>query len=81
MLGGFAQSRILELHGKRMLDRNFQPGFKIRLHRKDLNIALQTGRELSVPLFATSVAAQVMDALLAQGKGELDHSALALFLK
>jgi 2-hydroxy-3-oxopropionate reductase len=78
LLGGFAQSRILELHGKRMLDRNFQPGFKIKLHRKDLNIALQTGRELSVPLFTTSQVAELMNSLLAAGKGELDHSALGL---
>jgi 2-hydroxy-3-oxopropionate reductase len=78
LLGGFAQSRILELHGKRMLDRNFQPGFKIKLHRKDLNIALQTGRELSVPLFTTSQVAELMNSLLAAGRGELDHSALGL---
>lgn len=78
LLGGFAQSRIMDLHGKRMLDRNFQPGFKIKLHRKDLNIALQTGRELSVPLFTTSQVAELMDSLMAAGKGELDHSALAM---
>jgi 2-hydroxy-3-oxopropionate reductase len=78
LLGGFAQSRILELHGKRMLDRNFQPGFKLKLHRKDLNIALQTGRELSVPLFTTSQVAELMNSLLAAGRGELDHSALGL---
>ncbi len=76
LLGGFAQSRILDLHGKRMLERNYQPGFKIKLHRKDLNIALQTGRELSVPLFTTSQVAELMNSLLAEGKGELDHSAL-----
>ena len=78
LLGGFAQSRILDLHGKRMLDRNFQPGFKIKLHRKDLNIALQTGRELSVPLFTTSQVAELMNALLAAGKGDLDHSSLGM---
>jgi 2-hydroxy-3-oxopropionate reductase len=78
LLGGFAQSRILELHGKRMLDRNFQPGFKIKLHRKDLNIALQTGREVGVPLFTTSQVAELMNSLLAKGKGELDHSSLAM---
>ncbi len=78
LLGGFAQSRILELHGKRMLDRTFQPGFKIRLHRKDLAIALQTGRELAIPLFTTAQVAEIMDGLLGMGKGELDHSALAL---
>jgi 2-hydroxy-3-oxopropionate reductase len=81
LLGGFAQSRILDLHGKRILERNFQPGFKLKLHRKDLGIALQTGRELSVPLFATAQAAELMDGLLARGKGDLDHSALALFLE
>lgn len=81
LLGGFAQSRILDLHGKRIIERNFQPGFKLRLHRKDLGIALQTGHELSVPLFATAQAAALMDALLAQGKGELDHSALALLVE
>lgn len=78
LLGGFAQSRILDLHGKRILDRNFHPGFKIRLHRKDLGIALQTGKELSIPLFITSQIAEMMSALLATGRGELDHSALAL---
>ncbi|HSR12012.1 MAG TPA: 2-hydroxy-3-oxopropionate reductase [Thermodesulfobacteriota bacterium] len=78
LLGGFAQSRIMELHGKRMLDKNYQPGFKIKLHRKDLNIALQTGRELSAPLFTTAQVAELMNSLLAAGKGELDHSALGM---
>jgi 2-hydroxy-3-oxopropionate reductase len=77
LLGGFAQSRILDLHGQRMLDGNYEPGFKLRLHRKDLAIALQLGREEQVPLFATAQAAELMDALLAQGSGELDHAALA----
>jgi len=81
LLGGFAQSRILELHGKRILDRNFQPGFKIKLHRKDLGIALQTGRELSLPLFTTAQVAESMSALLATDRGELDHSALALLVE
>jgi len=77
LLGGFAQSRILDLHGQRMLDGAYEPGFKLRLHRKDLAIALQLGREEQVPLFATAQAAQLMDALLAQGAGDRDHSALA----
>ncbi len=81
LLGGFAQSRILDLHGQRILDRNFQPGFRVRLHRKDLAIALQTGREQSLPLPATAQAADMMDALLAQGMGDLDHSALALLVE
>jgi 2-hydroxy-3-oxopropionate reductase len=77
LLGGFAQSRILDLHGQRMLDGNYAPGFKLRLHRKDLAIALQLGREEHAPLLATAQAAELMDALLAQGDGDLDHSALA----
>ncbi|MEA2212833.1 MAG: 2-hydroxy-3-oxopropionate reductase [Solirubrobacteraceae bacterium] len=77
LLGGFAQSRILEFHGQRMLDGNYEPGFKLALHRKDLAIALQLGREEHAPLFATAQAAELMDALLAQGEGDRDHSALA----
>jgi 2-hydroxy-3-oxopropionate reductase len=78
LLGGFAPSRILDLHGQRMLDGAFDPGFKLHLHRKDLAIALQLGREVQMPLLATGQAAGLMDALLAQGAGEQDHSALAL---
>lgn len=81
LLGGFAQSKILDLHGKRIIERNFSPGFKIKLHRKDMNIALQAGREFSVPLYGTAQVAAHMDALLAQGKGELDHSAIALLIE
>lgn len=80
LLGGFAQSRILDLHGQRIIDGNYQPGFKVSLHRKDMNIALQTGRELSVPLPGSALVASQMDAILAQGNGDLDHSALALLL-
>lgn len=81
LLGGFAQSKILDLHGQRILDGNFKPGFKIKLHRKDMNIALQTARNLSVPLPASAIVASQMDAVLARGDGDLDHSALALFLE
>ena len=81
LLGGFAQSRILDLHGKRIIDRNFSPGFKIKLHRKDMNIALEAGKEFSIPLYGTAQVAAHMDALLAQGKGELDHSAIALLME
>jgi len=80
LLGGFAQSKILDVHGQRFLDNNFKPGFKINLHRKDMNIALQTGKELSVPLPGSAMVAAQMDALIARGDGELDHSALALLL-
>ena len=81
LLGGFAQSRILDLHGKRIIDQNFEPGFKIKLHRKDMNIALQAGREFSVPLYGSAQVAAHMDAVLAQGNGELDHSAIALLME
>lgn len=81
LLGGFAQSRILDLHGKRIIEQNFEPGFKIKLHRKDMNIALQAGREFSVPLYGSAQVAAHMDAVLAQGKGELDHSAIALLME
>ena len=81
LLGGFAQSRILDLHGKRIIEQNFKPGFKIRLHRKDMNIILQSGKEYGVPLYGSSLVAAHMDALIAQGKGDLDHSALALLFE
>jgi 2-hydroxy-3-oxopropionate reductase len=80
LLGGFAQSRILDLHGKRMIEGNFKPGFKIRLHKKDMNIALETGAELGITLGGTAHAASQMDAAIAQGNAELDHSALYLAL-
>jgi 2-hydroxy-3-oxopropionate reductase len=80
LLGGFAQSKVLDVHGQRILDDNFQPGFKTKLHRKDMNIVMQTGKELSVPLPGASLVTVQMDALIAQGNGELDHSALALLL-
>lgn len=76
LLGGFAQSKILEAHGQKMLDRNFQPGFRIRLHEKDMKIALATGSEYGVPLVVTGVVGQLMTAMKGLGKGELDHAAL-----
>lgn len=76
LLGGFAQSRVLEVHGKRMLEGSFQPGFKIDLHRKDMNIVLQTGREVSLPLFGSAQVTSLMEAAIAQGKGDLDNAAL-----
>ncbi len=81
LLGGFAQSRILDLHGQRIIDKNFKPGFKIKLHRKDMNLALQAGKDYSVPLYGSAIVAAQMDALIARGNGELDHSALALLLE
>jgi len=81
LLGGFAQSRILDVHGKRIIEQKFQPGFTVKLHRKDLGIALQTGQEVSLPLMTTSLVAELMNALIAQDKGDLDHSALALLVE
>lgn len=81
LLGGAAQSRILEVHGQRLLERNFQPGFKARLQHKDLKIALSAGREYGAPLPATSLVHELFTALVAGGKGELDHSALATLLE
>lgn len=81
LLGGFAQSRILDLHGKRIIDQNFKPGFKIKLHRKDMNIALQAGKDYAVPLYGSALVAAHMDALIAQGQGDLDHSAIALLFE
>lgn len=80
LLGGFAQSRILDLHGKRMIDHNFVPGFKVKLHKKDMGIALQTGEEFSVSLKGTALVAEQMAEAVAQGNGELDHSSLLLLL-
>ena len=81
LLGGFAQSRILDLHGKRIIEQNFKPCFKIKLHRKDMNLALEAGKEYAVPLYGSSLVASHMDALIAQGNEALDHSALALLLQ
>lgn len=77
LLGGFAQSKILEVHGERMLEGRYEPGFRIELHRKDLAIALQAAREEGVPLLATAQVAELLNALIAQGAGGLDHSAIA----
>jgi 2-hydroxy-3-oxopropionate reductase len=76
MLGGFAQSRALELAGKKIIDRDFTPGFKIKLYRKDLRIALQTASSLQLTLPGTNLLAAEMDALIAEDRGEQDFSAL-----
>lgn len=81
LLGGFAQSKVLEAHGQKMLDRNFKPGFRIRLHEKDLKIALATGSEYGVPLFVTGVVAQMMAAMKSTGRGDLDHSGLVALVE
>ena len=81
LLGGFAQSRILEVHGQRMLDHTFIPGFRACLHLKDLEITLATGREYGVPLPGTAQATELYKALLAAGHGDDDNSALFLVIE
>jgi 2-hydroxy-3-oxopropionate reductase len=81
LMGGFAASRILEVHGERMIKRTFNPGFRIRLHQKDLGLALQGARELGVALPQTASAAQLMQVCAANGMGDLDHSALVKALE
>lgn len=78
LLGGFAGSRILEVHGQRMLERNFQPGFKTKLHHKDIKIALQTAHELGVAIPGTALAAQYLNVLMGTEQGELDSSAMVM---
>jgi 2-hydroxy-3-oxopropionate reductase len=81
LMGGFASSRILEVHGERMIKRTFAPGFRIGLHQKDLSLALAGARALGVALPQTAGAAQLMQACAANGMQDLDHSALVRALE
>ena len=81
LMGGFASSRILEVHGERMVKRTFNPGFRIGLHQKDLSLALAGARALGVALPQTAGAAQLMQACAANGMQDLDHSALVRALE
>jgi 2-hydroxy-3-oxopropionate reductase len=81
LMGGFASSRILELHGERMVSRQFQPGFRIELHQKDLGLALQAARELHVSLPNTAGTQELMNMSAGNGHAKLDHSALILALE
>ncbi|UUZ63937.1 2-hydroxy-3-oxopropionate reductase [Polaromonas sp. P1-6] len=81
LMGGFASSRILEVHGERMIKRTFAPGFRIGLHQKDLNLALSGARTLGLALPQTAGAAQLMQACAAHGMQDLDHSALVRALE
>lgn len=81
LMGGFASSRILEVHGERMIKRTFNPGFRIQLHQKDLNLALQGAKTLGVALPGTANAAQLMQVCAANGLAEADHSALVKALE
>jgi len=80
LLGGAAQSRVLEQHGQRMLDRNFAPGFRARLQHKDLKLALGAGRDFGSPLPLTSLTHEFFTGLVATGRGDLDHAALYCLL-
>ena len=77
LLGGFANSRVLEVHGQRMLDGKFEPGFRTRLYHKDLGIVMDTGRAVGMPLLGAGLAAQLFQVAMAQGFGEMDYSVLA----
>ena len=81
LLGGFAQSRILELHGERMIKRTFQPGFRICLHQKDLNLALESARKMGLSLPNTATAQELFNAMAAHGGSDLDHSAMVQALE
>ena len=81
LMGGFAASRILEVHGQRMLDGDYQPGFKAKLHQKDLNIVLQSAYELGLALPGTALVMQQLNALMGMNEGELDSSAIMKVLQ
>jgi 2-hydroxy-3-oxopropionate reductase len=81
LMGGFASSKILELHGDRMVKRTFDPGFRISLHQKDLNLALSTARELGVSLPNTATAQELFNACAAHGGSGWDHSAMVRALE
>jgi 2-hydroxy-3-oxopropionate reductase len=76
LMGGFASSRILELHGQKMIDRKFEPGFRIALHQKDLNNALQAAKAMHVSLPNTATAQELFNACVAHGGAAWDHSGM-----
>jgi 2-hydroxy-3-oxopropionate reductase len=81
LMGGFASSKILEVHGERMIKRTFDPGFRIKLHQKDLNLALASARALGVSLPNTATAQELFNACVAHGGSAWDHSALVRALE
>lgn len=81
LMGGFASSRILEVHGERMIKRTFEPGFKIALHQKDLNLALQSAKALSLSLPNTATCQELFNTCAANGGSQLDHSAMVQALE
>ncbi|RUU94295.1 2-hydroxy-3-oxopropionate reductase, partial [Mesorhizobium sp. M1A.F.Ca.IN.020.03.2.1] len=81
LMGGLAASRILEVHGERMIKRTFAPGFRIELHQKDLNLALEGAKALGVALPNTSTTQQLFNSCAANGGAKEDHSALVRALE
>jgi 2-hydroxy-3-oxopropionate reductase len=79
--GGFASSKILEIHGERMIKRTFDPGFRIELHQKDLNLALSSARKLGVSLPNTATAQELFNSCAAHGGSAWDHSAMVRALE
>jgi len=74
--GGYAQTRVMDVRGPKLIKGEFEPGFKSKFHYKDLNIIMETAKQLNVPLPATAVAHELFAALIASGRGDLDHSAV-----
>lgn len=81
LMGGFAASRVMEVHGERMIRRNFTPGFRIELHQKDLNIALTSAQELGVSLPGTAAVRELFDTCIADGDAKSDNSAIVRVLE
>ncbi len=81
LIGGLAGNKVLELRGESMLEHNFQPGFRINLHRKDLGIALDAGKSYNVSLPVTALVNQMFTAMVNDGRGNLDHSSLLTHLE
>ena len=79
--GGYAQTRVMDVRGPRVIRGDFEPGFKAKLHYKDINIVMESGRDYGVPLPGSAIARELFGAVLAAGRGELDHSAVLTILE
>ncbi|MGD2040530.1 MAG: NAD-binding protein, partial [Anaerolineae bacterium] len=79
--GGYAQTRVMDVRGPRVIRGDFEPGFKSKFHYKDLNIIMQTGNDFDVPLPVTSLVHELFAAMLAAGHGDLDHSGIITVLE
>jgi 2-hydroxy-3-oxopropionate reductase len=78
---GYAQSRVMDVRGPRVIERDFEPGFKSKFHFKDLNIIRETGRSYNVPLPAAALAYELFNTMIAKGRGELDHSGVVTIIE